>query len=171
MMADVISVHEHLGANRQIFFTTFGGWDHHDEVLVNQQRMLPILDGALGSFYNSMVELGLENDVTICTISDFGRTLTTNNQGSDHAWGGNSIVLGGAVNGGTILGEYPELRLNNPINLDERGRMIPQLSVDEFYAELALWFGVAVSDLQYILPNIGRFNDYNTNPAPIGLFA
>jgi len=170
MMADVISAHDFMGAKRQIFFTTFGGWDHHDEVLNNQQRMLPILDGAIGSLYDSLEELGLEDQVTICTISDFGRTLTSNSQGSDHGWGGNSMIIGGAVNGGNIVGDYPELSLDNPINLDERGRMIPQVAVDEFYAELALWFGVSVNDLAYVLPNIGNFNDYNSNPNPLGLF-
>lgn len=170
MMADVISVQNFLGANRQIFFTTFGGWDHHDEVLINQQNMLPVLDGALGSFYSAMEDLGLQDDVAICTISDFGRTLTTNNNGSDHGWGGNTMLIGGNVNGGTVLGDYPDLTLNNPLNLDERGRYIPQVSVDEFYAELALWFGVSVNDLSYILPNIGNFNDYSTNAAPLGLF-
>jgi len=171
MMADVISAHDFMGANRQTFFTTFGGWDHHDEVLDNQQRMLPILDGAIGSLYSALEELGLQDQVAICTISDFARTLTSNSQGSDHAWGGNSMIIGGAVNGGNVLGDYPELTLANDLNLDERGRMIPQVSVDEFYAELALWFGVSTNDLSYILPNIGNFNDYNTNPNPLGLFA
>ncbi|MEE9374317.1 MAG: DUF1501 domain-containing protein [Saprospiraceae bacterium] len=170
MMADIISVQQHLGANRQIFFTTFGGWDHHDEVLNNQNRMLPILDGAISSMYTSLTELGIQNDVTIMTISDFGRTMTTNTGGSDHAWGGNSIIVGGAVNGGQIFGEYPDLDLANTVNIDNRGRYIPQLSVDELYAEIALWFGVAVSDLNYILPNIGNFNNYVSNPAPLGLF-
>ena len=170
MMADVISTHQHLGASRQIFFTTFGGWDHHDEVIVNQQNMLPVLDGAIGALYSAMEDLNLQEKVTICTISDFGRTLTSNDRGSDHAWGGNSILVGGAVNGGRIFGEYPELRLTNEINLDERGRMIPMMSADEFYAELALWFGLSVNDLSYVLPNIGNFHDYSVNPAPRGLF-
>lgn len=170
MMADMISVQNHLGANRQIFFTTFGGWDHHDEVLQNQQNMLPVLDGALGSFYSSMEDLNMQDNVTVFTISDFGRTLTSNMQGSDHAWGGNSIVMGGSVNGGNILGGYPLLSINNPLNLDERGRFIPTTSVDELYAELALWFGVSLNDLSYILPNISNFNDYAANAAPIGIF-
>ena len=170
MMADIISAHEFMGASRQIFFTTFGGWDHHDEVLISQQGMLPVLDGAIGALYGALTDLGLQDQVAICTISDFGRTLTSNGQGSDHAWGGNNMIIGGAVNGGTILGEYPELSLDHPRNLDERGRMIPKVSVDEFYAELALWFGVSPNDLSYVLPNIGNFNDYNTNPNPLGLF-
>ncbi len=170
MMADVISVQQHLGANRQIFFTTFGGWDHHDEVLMNQSVMLPILDQGISSLYSSMEEINMENNVTIMTISDFARTMTTNTGGSDHAWGGNSMIVGGAINGGQIYGEYPDLDLDNDVNIDNRGRYIPQLSVDELYAEIALWFGVSVNDLSYILPNIGNFNNYNTNPAPLGLY-
>ena len=122
-------------------------------------------------FFSAMQDLGCEDQVTVMTISDFGRTLTTNNQGSDHAWGGNSIIMGGAVNGGRLIGDYPELRLDNELNLDNRGRFIPQVSVDELYAEVALWFGVSVNDLSYILPNIGNFNDYSTTPAPLGIFA
>jgi len=173
MMADVMSVQSILGANRQIFFTTYGGWDHHDEVINNQAGMFPNLDNAISSLYTSLVELGIEDQVTIMTISDFARTMTTNTGGSDHAWGGNSIIIGGAVNGGNVFGEYPDLTLtddNTKINIDERGRYIPQLSVDELYAEIALWFGVSVNDLSYILPNIGEFHDYNSNPTPLGLF-
>ena len=173
MMADVMSVQQILGASRQIFFTTFGGWDHHDEVLNNQNRMFPILDRAISSLYSSLEDLGIEDQVTIMTISDFGRTMTTNTGGSDHAWGGNSIIVGGAVNGGNIFGEYPDLTLTDDdtkINIDDRGRYIPQLSVDELYAEVALWFGVSKNDLNYILPNIGNFHDYCVDPAPLGLF-
>ena len=157
MMADIISVQQHLGNNRQIFFATFGGWDHHDEVIGNQDRMLPVLSNALGEFYEALDHLGLANQVTTFTISDFGRTLTSNGNGSDHAWGGNSLIMGGAVNGGRIIGNYPDFNLNSPLNIDERGRFIPTISVDKFYADLALWFGVSANDLSYILPNIGRF--------------
>ena len=170
MMAEVISVRQHLGNSRQIFFTTFGGWDHHDEVLGNQNRMLPILSNAMSEFSAAMTHLGLQNDVVTFTISDFARTLTSNGNGSDHAWGGNSMIMGGAVDGGKIFGNYPILNLNDPINLDERGRFIPTTSVDEFYAELALWFGASSNDLSYILPNIGNFYSYSPSTPPIGLF-
>ncbi len=171
MMADIMSVQQHLGANRQIFFTTFGGWDHHDDMIASQDRMIPVLDGAIGSMYDALTERGILDKVTVMTISDFGRTITTNGDGSDHAWGGNMMLMGGAVNGGNVYGDYPDVDLNHPRNIDERGRFIPSTSCDEMYAELALWFGVSVNDLSYILPNIGNFNDYSTNPSPIGLFS
>jgi len=175
MISEMISVQQHLGNNRQIFFTTFGGWDHHDEVLGSQGQMLPVLSDALGEFYDALAYLGKQDDVVTFTISDFGRTLSSNGNGSDHAWGGNQLIMGGAVDGGKIQGTYPSLQLaNNPLNIDERGRLIPTTSVDEFYAELALWFGVSPNDLNYILPNLSNF--YSPQPltpdyAPIGLFA
>ena len=178
MMAEVISVRNELGNNRQIFFTTFGGWDHHDEVLNNQDRMIPILGNALAEFQDALEELGLADKVVTFTISDFGRTLTSNGNGSDHAWGGNQIIMGGMVDGGKIFGTYPNFDLDDPLNLDERGRFIPTTSVDEFYAELALWFGVSPNDLDYILPNLCNFysspascpQPVPTNYAPIGMF-
>lgn len=166
MMAEIMSVQAELGNNRQIFFTTFGGWDHHDNVIENQERMLPILSNALGELNDALGQLGLQNNVTTFTISDFARTLTSNGNGSDHAWGGNNMIMGGAVNGGRIIGNYPDFDLNNPLNVDERGRFIPTTSVDKFYADLATWFGVSNNDLSYILPNIGNFNS-----APLGLFS
>ncbi len=172
MMSQVINVHQHLGASRQIFFTTFGGWDHHDNVIGNQANMLPILSNALGEFNASLIEMGLQDQVTTFTISDFARTLTTNGNGSDHAWGGNQMIMGGAINGGTIYGTYPSLYLDgNNINLNERGRMLPTTSVDEFYAEIALWFGVSPNDLNYILPNLCNFYDPGCPSSPSGSYA
>lgn len=172
MVADMISIQQHLGAKRQVFFTTYGGWDHHDEVINSMNMKVPTLDGAIGSLYDALGEVaGLREKVTLVTISDFGRTQTTNGNGSDHAWGGNMMIMGGSVNGGNVYGDYPDIDLDHDRNIDERGRFIPSVSCDEMYAELALWFGVSVNDLSYILPNISNFNDYSTNPAPLGLFS
>ena len=177
MMAKVINVQQHMGANRQIFFTTFGGWDHHDNVIGAQANMLPILSNAMGEFYDALVEMGCQDAVTTFTISDFARTLTSNGNGSDHAWGGNQMIMGGAISGQNIYGDYPLLNLaGNDLNLDDRGRIIPTTSVDEFYAELALWFGVSPNDMDYILPNLCNFYSSScpsalpNNYAPIGMF-
>lgn len=167
-MAEVMSVRSFLGANRQIFFTTFGGWDHHDDVINNQNNMLPILSNALGEFNDALNEIGMADDVITFTISDFARTLTTNGNGSDHAWGGNQMIMGNAINGGQIFGDYPSLALNgNNLNVSERGRIIPTTSVDEFYAELALWYGASPNDLAYILPNLCNFYSMTGCPAPV----
>ncbi|WP_235296387.1 DUF1501 domain-containing protein [Portibacter marinus] len=178
-MAEVISVRLRLGANRQIFFTTFGGWDHHDDVLNQQNGMLPQLSNAMAEFQDALEEIGMADDVVTLTISDFARTLTSNGTGSDHAWGGNQMIMGNAINGGRIFGEYPSLAIdNNELNVSDRGRIIPQISVDELYAELALWFGASPNDLDYILPNLCNFYSTSGCPAPvpanygpIGIFA
>jgi len=169
MVARTIAAREAIGANRQTFFMTFGGWDHHNEVLDNQLYMLGVVSRALNSFYNALKEIGMENDVTTFTISDFARTLTTNGNGSDHSWGGNQLVMGGMVNGQRIYGQYPSLKLdNNPLNVSNRGTLIPTTSTDAFFAELALWFGVSPNDLSHILPNIGNFYSPGSSDMPLG---
>ena len=126
--------------------------------------------GNWDAFYDCLTAASLENNVTLFTISDFARTLTTDSDGSDHAWGGNHLVLGGAVNGQRIYGNYPSLALGNALDVG-RGRLIPQVAVDSYFAELALWFGVPKSSLALVLPNISAF--YNTGSAspPLGFLA
>jgi uncharacterized protein (DUF1501 family) len=163
-----------LGALRQTFFVNRGGWDHHSETLAQQAAMLPEIDAALGAFWTQLGHLGVQNNVTIFSASDFGRTLTSNGRGSDHAWGGNHYVLGGAVAGKKIYGSYPSLAINpdsgaevNPLDTG-RGRLIPTTSCDQFFAEMALWLGVPASSLPLILPNIGNFYSVNSNTPPLG---
>lgn len=145
-----------LGARRQVFFVQLGGWDHHDEVLNNQVTMLRTVSQALGFFWTALGELGLQNNVTLFTASDFGRTLTSNGNGSDHAWGGNHMVLGGAVRGGNIFGArdqgyYPDFQNLAAIDTGQ-GRLIPGVAVDEYARDLLTWFGISNSDLDYVLP-------------------
>jgi uncharacterized protein (DUF1501 family) len=163
-----------LGAVRQTFFVNRGGWDHHSDTLPLQQAMLGEVDGAIGAFWQQLVALGIENQVTLFTGSDFGRTLTSNDRGSDHAWGGNHFVIGGSVAGKQIFGQYPSLALNpesgaelNPLDTG-RGRMIPTTSCDGYFAELALWLGVPRSSLPLVLPNIGNFISSTGNDPPVG---
>ncbi|MBL9131387.1 MAG: DUF1501 domain-containing protein [Verrucomicrobiaceae bacterium] len=179
MIAKAINGHAHaaLGAVRQTFFINWGGWDHHSGVLAYQNSMLPQVSAAIGAFYNQLVAMGMQNNVTLFTASDFGRTLTSNGQGSDHAWGGNQLVVGGRVLGKKIHGQYPSLALNpqsgaeqNPLDLGS-GRLIPTTSCDQYFAELALWLGVAPSDLPLVLPNIGNFWSTGSSSSPIGFLA
>jgi uncharacterized protein (DUF1501 family) len=177
-IAEIISVRSFLGANRQIFYVTYGGWDHHDNVLTSQAAMLPILSNAMSEFNDAMKEIGMHDKVTTFTISDFARTLTSNGNGSDHAWGGNQMIMGGAIQGSQVFGTYPSLALtNNEYNLSSRGRILPTTSVDEFYAELALWYGVSPNDLNYVLPNLCNFYSVScptpvpSNYMPIGMFS
>lgn len=167
MVARTIAARSTLGHQRQTFFVILGGWDHHDNTLPQQQIMLPWVSTALNEFYNATNEMGVANNVTTFTISDFGRTLTSNGRGSDHGWGGNQIVMGGAVKGRKIYGDYPELQPGNVLDTG-RGRLIPTLSVDEMFAELALWLGADPSSLDMVLPNVGRFYNPASGNAPVG---
>jgi uncharacterized protein (DUF1501 family) len=169
-IAKVISARGALLASRQTFFVTVGGWDHHDDVLPEQARMLPVVSRALMEFRRALGELGVLDRVTTFTISDFGRTLTSNGKGSDHGWGGHQLVMGGAVAGGSVYGNYPSLVPENALDVG-RGRYIPTTSVDEFYAELALWYGIAPSELDLVLPNIRRFYAPESSGPPVGFMA
>ena len=167
LIAKTIAVRNTLNVNRQTFFINFGGWDHHDGVLDNQMAMLSVVSKALSEFQSAMEELGIADCVTTFTASDFGRTLTSNGNGSDHAWGGNVMVMGDSVNGGEIFGEYPSLALGG--NDDVGGSiLLPTISTDEYFVELSKWFGVENGDLNYVLPNIGHFYDTTSGTAPIG---
>ncbi len=166
MIAKTIGARDALGMRRQIFFVDYGGWDHHDELLNNQNEMLGVLSKGMSAFQASMQELGMAEQVTTFTISDFARTLTSNGNGTDHGWGGNALVMGGAVNGSRMYGQYPSLALKSALDLGI-GVLIPKLSTDEYFAELALWLGVSPSDLPLMFPNLGNFYTPGTG-APLG---
>jgi len=155
-IAQLISVREQLGVTRQTFFVTYGGWDHHDNTLAEQAEMLPALDAGLGQFLAATEELGVSQQVTTFTISDFGRTLTSNGKGSDHGWAGNALILGGAVQGGRLYGDFPEQVEDNPLDVG-RGRFLPSTAVDTLYAEISRWMGVDEALLPEVLPNWPNF--------------
>ncbi|ATC64445.1 hypothetical protein CMV30_11040 [Nibricoccus aquaticus] len=157
MVVRSVAARAALGLRRQTFFVSYGGWDHHDEVIDAQARMLDVVSRCLTCFYAALEEVGSQNQVTLFTASDFGRTLTSNGNGSDHAWGGNHFVLGGAVNGGLVYGAYPDLTLTGPSIVTSRGVTLPALSVDEYFADMALWLGVPPGSLSSVLPRIGNF--------------
>ncbi len=166
-VAEVIAARGPLGMSNQTFFVQHGGYDNHDNHIEDHGDLMSTLDNAIGAFYNSLIELGVQNDVVIFTASDFARKLVSNGDGSDHAWGGNSLVIGGAVSGQKIYGSFPELYLNNPLDTGN-GRILPTISCDELFAELALWMGASSSDLDQILPNIGRFWTPISSSGPLG---
>jgi len=156
MIAQLIAIAPQFGLRRQIFFAQLGGWDLHDRQLAPHARLLDDLGRSLAAFHRATVELKRDADVTTFTASDFGRTYTTNGDGSDHGWGSHHLIIGGAVKGGRIYGTMPELAVNGPDDTG-RGRWIPTTSVDEYSATLARWFGVSDADLPVVLPNIGNF--------------
>jgi uncharacterized protein (DUF1501 family) len=164
MVAKLIAARTNLSMQRQIFFCSVGGYDTHGAQLTGQSNLFTELSQALNAFYSATTELGIAQQVTTFTASDFGRTYPTNGSGSDHGWGSHQFVLGGAVQGGRLFGTFPTLAVNGPDDTGQ-GRWIPTTSVDEFSATLATWFGVSASDLPTVLPNIGRFAHPN-----IGIF-
>ncbi|MFD2726355.1 DUF1501 domain-containing protein [Hyunsoonleella rubra] len=167
MVAKTIGSRNTLGFSRQIFFVQLGGWDHHDELLINHADNLTLVNDALNYFNSLMFELNTNDCVTTFSVSDFARTLTSNGNGTDHAWGGNAFMMGGAVNGKEIYGDYPTLALDSEQDLRD-GVMIPTTAADLYMAELALWFGVAPSELSTILPNLSKFYDTNSGTPPLG---
>ena len=171
MIAKTISVQSDLDFQRQIFWTRYGGWDHHDELLTNHSNYLSVIDDALGEFNAALKEINRFDDVVVFVISEFSRKLTSNGNGTDHAWGGNMMVMGGEVNGGSMYGTYPSLSLNGNSQLIHNGTLIPDTAADSMFAEIAMWYGISVSDLATIFPNLGNFHNLGTlssgNP-PIG---
>ncbi len=157
-----ILAREALGLRRQTFFIGYGSWDHHGELLDTQSNMLAYLDAALGGFQRALDLSGLANDVVTFTASDFSRTLRSNGRGTDHAWGGNSLIMGGPVRAGRIHGTYPTFEQTGPdqfgpVDVGYGGRLLPTTSVDTYFASLARWFGVSESNLAYVLPNLPNF--------------
>ncbi|MGQ0700884.1 MAG: DUF1501 domain-containing protein [Panacagrimonas sp.] len=146
-----------LGApSRQIFFIGMGGFDTHDAHLAQHANLLADLSASLKAFDGALNELGMGQSVTTFTHSDFGRTLTSNGDGTDHAWGSHQMVMGGAVRGGTIYGQMPDLRLGSADDLID-GRFIPSTAVDQYAATLGKWLGASSSDLNTVFPNLNRF--------------
>lgn len=150
---------------RQIFYVRFGGFDLHDNLMSTATNghgaLLNRVSQALGAFWAALGELGARNEVTTFTMSEFARTLSSNGNGSDHAWGGVQMVMGGAVNGGRLYGSFPDQALNNGISFS-RGQTIPSTSVDQVAATLARWMGVTnTNDLNAIFPNLPNFASGN----------
>lgn len=158
MVARMISIREALGMKRQIFFVGIGGWDTHSNQLGEHAANLSLVNNALASFYQSTVDLGVEDSVTAFTASEFGRTYSTNGDGTDHAWSGHNLIMGGAVKGGQIHGEIPDLTIGGPDDTDETGRFIPKYGIDQYGATLAKWMGMTDSDMADIFPNLSNFS-------------
>ena len=162
VVARLIAARAALGVKRQVFFCSLGGFDHHDHLMENHPGLLGRVSNALASFQQSMVELGLSDQVTSFTASDFGRSLTSNGNGTDHGWGGHQFVVGGAVRGRAFYGVPPAPSIGETSAPDDQwhvgqGRLLPTTAVDQLAATLGRWFGAAPDELNQILPNLRNF--------------
>jgi len=161
MVANLCKVQQTLGQQRQVFYVGMGGFDTHDVQATSHPALLRVLSEALAAFQLDLDTAGIDEQVTTFTMSDFGRTLTSNGDGTDHGWGGHQIIMGGAVNGGNIYGTMPEdLSLNSADDLGD-GRMLPTTSVDQYAATLSRWFGLSENEINAVLPNLSRFNNHD----------
>lgn len=157
-VAYIISARNQLGLRRQIFFCSMGGFDTHSGQLADHATLLTSVDAAMAAFYQATTEMGVAGNVTSFTLSEFGRTMGMNaGSGSDHAWGSHQLVMGGAVRGGNLYGNFPILAAGGPDDSGSTGRWIPSTSLDQYAATLASWFGVADADLPAVFPNLSFF--------------
>jgi uncharacterized protein (DUF1501 family) len=158
-VARIISVRGALGMNRQIFFAGIGGFDTHEQLVARQDGLMAALDGAIGAFQTTVQTMGVANNVTLFTESEFNRTGNSNaNVGSDHGWGSHHFVVGGAVHGGQAYGTFPSHVLQGPDDAGDRGNFIPSTSLDQYAATLATWFGVPSGNLAATFPNLANFS-------------
>jgi uncharacterized protein (DUF1501 family) len=155
-VARIISGQASLGVNRQIFYVQLGSFDTHNNQAITHAQLLSQLGGALEYFDGLMVTAGLGNQVTSFTASDFGRTLTSNSNGTDHGWGSHHFVVGGAVQGQDMYGQYPVIGVNQANDVGA-GRLIPTTSVDQYAGTLAQWFGLSDGQVREVFPNFGNF--------------
>jgi uncharacterized protein (DUF1501 family) len=155
-----------IGARRQVFFVSMGGFDTHDAQNRNQADLMARLSQAMLYFDTTLGALGLRNNVTTFTASDFGRTFTSNGDGTDHGWGSHHFVMGGAVRGGDLYGAFPTVGVKNANNNNfdsspdqlGNGSLLPTTSVDQLGSTLGRWMGVADSGLNDIFPNLANFS-------------
>lgn len=157
MIAHLISARETLGMRRQIFFVGIGDYDTHGDQVNRYPALMRELNHALSSFYQATVELGVSEQVTTFTASDFGRTLTSNGDGTDHGWGSHQMVMGDSVMGNRIFGTMPELAIGSNDDIGE-GRIIPTTSIDQYAATLARWYGLSPSQVAETFPSLANFN-------------
>ncbi len=142
---------------RQIFFVNHHGWDTHSGQIATHGTLTKALSQSLGAFYETLTQLGLHNNVTTLTISDFGRSLTPNDSGTDHGWGGHAFVMGGAVKGGDIYGKMPQIKKDSPDATSNR--VIPTTSVEQYLSPIVKWFGATEDELDKIFPNRAAFQN------------
>ncbi|PID65384.1 MAG: hypothetical protein CR975_07310 [Gammaproteobacteria bacterium] len=155
LIARLIRVQSVLAMRRQTFYARMGGYDTHDAILTKQAKLLAELSKSIGAFQQVLASMDMQDKVTTFTASEFGRTTSSNGDGSDHGWGSHHFVIGGAVKGGRLFGRLPQLspEADNPDNA-KWGQIIPTLAADQYAVTLARWFGLPDSDIASVFPNL-----------------
>jgi uncharacterized protein (DUF1501 family) len=160
MIAQIIGGRSVIGASRQLFYCAQGNYDNHGQLLANQSSALTDLDSNLGAFMDALGDMGMTDNVMICTHSDFNRTMQSNiNLGTDHAWGNHQIILGGGIAGGRILGEFPDLDLGGNSDFGTQGIWIPTTSVTQMTAGIGSWMGLSEAQINTVFPDLVNFQD------------
>lgn len=159
MIAKLINGRSTIGASRQLFYCLQGGYDNHQQLISNQSSNLTDLDINLGAFMDALDEIGLTNQVLVCTHSDFNRTMQCNSSlGTDHGWGNHQLILGGGIAGGRILGEFPSLELGGSDDFGNQGVWIPTTSVSQMTAGIGAWMGLSSDQVETVFPDLGNFS-------------
>jgi uncharacterized protein (DUF1501 family) len=166
--ARMIEARNTLGHAKQTFFVSQGGYDTHNGQAASHNSLYADLAMALAAFYAAMKALGVANNVTAFTMSDFGRVYKPNaNAGTDHAWGSNHLVLGAALAKGKVHGRYPDTTYGGAEDAYNDGRWIPSIAVEEYVGAIAQWYGVAAADMPYVFPNWATWNGGGRGPVPL----
>jgi uncharacterized protein (DUF1501 family) len=160
VVAQMVAAAPQLGQRRQVFMVSLGGFDSHSNQMRDQPLLMARVANAVNWFMQALDGIGMAGNVTLFSASDFGRTLTTNGQGSDHGWGSHHFVAGGAVKGRAIYGQFPATALGTDTDLGS-GRLLPSTSVTEYAATLGRWMGLSTSELTTVLPNLANFSSTN----------
>jgi uncharacterized protein (DUF1501 family) len=159
-VARIIGARTALGTKRQVFFVSIGGFDTHDNQNRAHADLYARISHAINYFDATLGTLGVRDQVTLFTASDFGRTFTSNGDGTDHGWGGHHFVHGGAVKGGELYGRFPQVGINHDDEVGS-GSLLPGIAVDQVGATLGKWFGVSDANLDMVFPNLGNFSKRN----------
>ena len=157
VVSQLISAGQRLGMRRQVFMVQIGGFDSHNLLMRDQPVLMARVANSVQWFMSTMAGLGLQNNVTLFTASEFGRALVSNGDGCDHGWGGHQFVVGGAVRGRQMAGTFPVTALGTSTDIGS-GRLLPSTSVTQLAANLGGWMGLTPAEQLMVLPNLGAFN-------------
>jgi uncharacterized protein (DUF1501 family) len=156
MVAKLIAIKDEFRMTRQLYYVNLSGFDTHDDQLEKQPELFGQLSSALAFFHQALGEIGQLNNVTSFTTSDFGRTVTSNGDGTDHGWGNHHIVMGGAVSGADIYGTLPRITVDGPDD-SRNGRIVPTTAASQYAATSLRWLGMSEAELDQLLPTLRNF--------------